>query len=89
MAIALAPEVMADPLAVSVAQAMAAANRCASERGIDIDGSLVTISQHLGAEGMRWRINFGPRDYVGRRGGDLLVEIDPRDSRVTHVLLGQ
>jgi hypothetical protein len=36
-----------------------------------------------------WRINYGPRDYVGRRGGDLIIEVDPDNARINQVLWGQ
>jgi hypothetical protein len=36
-----------------------------------------------------WRINYGPKDYVRRRGGDLIIEIDPTDASVRQVLRGQ
>jgi hypothetical protein len=36
-----------------------------------------------------WRINYGPKDYVGRRGGDLIIEVDPSNANVKQVLRGQ
>jgi hypothetical protein len=36
-----------------------------------------------------WRIHYGPKDYVGRRGGDLIIEVDPADASVKQVLRGQ
>ena len=36
-----------------------------------------------------WRINYGPKDYGGRRGGDLIIDIDPTDASIKNVLWGQ
>ena len=36
-----------------------------------------------------WRVNYGPKEYVGRRGGDLLLEVDPSDASVKRVQWGQ
>jgi hypothetical protein len=38
---------------------------------------------------LRWRINYGPKEYLGRRGGDVIVEVDASDASVTQVLHGQ
>lgn len=29
-----------------------------------------------------WRVNYSPKDYVGRRGGDLIVEVDASDGTI-------
>lgn len=84
---ALSPDVLRDDLAVSVARVLAAANKRARELGVDVLQSLITITQYT--DNGRWRINYGPRDYVGRRGGDLIVEVDAKDGSIKQVLRGQ
>ena len=58
-----------DGLVMSVARALARANETAIGHGTDPAESLVTISEEPSASGRVWRIHYGPRDYVGRRGG--------------------
>jgi hypothetical protein len=31
----------------------------------------------------------GTKDYIGRRGGDLMVEVNPEDASIYRVLWGQ
>lgn len=88
MATVLTAEVLQDDVAVSLARVIAAANRCAREAGINVHQSLITISQLVDGE-MRWRINYGPLDYLSRRGGDLIVDVDPADASIKQVLQGQ
>jgi hypothetical protein len=85
----LTADVLQDELAVSLARALAAANRCARELGIDVIQSLITVTQLSSNGGLIWRINYGPKDYVGRRGGDLIIEVDPNDASIKQVLRGQ
>ena len=61
-----------DEMAASLARVMAVANKRARESGIDLLQSLITITQRSFNSGLVWRINYGPKDYVGRRGGDFL-----------------
>jgi len=89
MAATLPNEVLDDPLAVSLALALAAANRCAQNEGVDTGQSLVSITQRASDQGLVWRINYGPREYVGRRGGDLVVDVEAVEGRVVQVLRGQ
>ena len=84
----LAADVLQDDLAVSLARVIAAANKRARELGIDVVQSFITITQSFD-NGPRWRINYGPKDYVGRRGGDLIVEVDADDISIKQVLRGQ
>ena len=84
----LSADVLQDELAVLVARIVAAANKHASKLGVNVRQSIVTISQMTEGE-PRWRINYGPQDYLGRRGGDLIIEIDPSDASVRRVLRGQ
>lgn len=89
MTTTLTADVYADDVAVSLARAVAVANKRARESGIDILQSLITVTQRLFNGAVLWRINYGPRDYVGRRGGDLIIEIDSGDSSIKQVLWGQ
>lgn len=89
MTTTLAAEVLQDDLAVSLARALAVANRKARQLGVDVVQSLISITQHTGDESSVWRINYGPKDYVNRRGGDILIEVDMQEAIVTQVLRGQ
>ena len=82
-------EVLQDDLAMSLASALAIANRRAREAGVDVPESLITISQHAVENSLSWRINYGPKEYVGRRGGDFIVEVDLRDATIKAVFRGQ
>jgi len=76
-------------LTASLARALAVANKRAREFGIDVLQSLITITQRAFDGQLLWRINYGPRDYVGRRGGDLIIEVDPSNVSIKQVLRGQ
>jgi hypothetical protein len=89
MATTLTADVLQDELAVSLARALATANKRARKLGIDVSESLITITQHALSGQLLWRINYGPKDYVGQRGGDLIIEVDPTDASVKQVLRGQ
>lgn len=89
MTTALPPDVLQDDVAVSLARMLAVANKKAREAGVDILQSLITITQRSADDGSIWRINYGPREYVGRRGGDLIVEVESKDARIRQVLRGQ
>ncbi len=89
MAATLTAEVLQDHVAVSLARTMATANKRARELGVDVIQSLITITQHISNGTLLWRVNYGPRDYVGRRGGDLIIEVDPLDASIKQVLRGQ
>ena len=89
MAVPLAADVLQDDLAVSLARAIAAANKRAHELGINAVQSLITITQQSSNSDALWRINYGPKDYVGRRGGDLIIDVDPIDASIKNVLWGQ
>ena len=88
MGATLSADVLEDDLAVSLARVLASANRRARELNIDVPQSLITITQLI-ENGPRWRINYGPKDYVGRRGGDLVIEVDATDASIKQVLRGQ
>jgi len=84
----LSSEVLQDDLAVALAQVIATANKRARELGVDILQSLITITQHFD-NGMFWRINYGPKDYINQRGGDLIIEVGGDDKKIKQVLRGQ
>lgn len=81
-------DVLQDDVAVSLARVLAAANKRAREAGVDVRESYITITQE-GDDGWLWRVNYGPKAYLGQRGGDVLVEVDGRNFMVTRVLYGQ
>jgi len=89
MAATLPATVLKDDLAVSLARAMAVANKKARELGVDVFQSLISITQHTLNDSSVWRINYGPKDYVNRRGGDVLIEVDMHDATINKVLRGQ
>ncbi|MBI3326989.1 MAG: hypothetical protein HYZ81_09850 [Nitrospinae bacterium] len=89
MAAPLTADVLQDEIAMSLARSMAAANKRARELGVDVPQALITITQRALNGGLVWRINYGPKDYVGRRGGDVIIEVDPSDVSITQVLWGQ
>ena len=89
MATRLSPDVLSDNIAVSLAGVIAAANKRAGKLGVDASQSLLIISQHLLNEERLWRVNYGPKDYIGQRGGDLIIEVDPSDASIRQVLWGQ
>ena len=69
--------------------ALALANEAALAEGADPSKSLVSISEESTAAGPVWRISYGPRDYVGRRGGDLIVFVDDGSQTIQRILRGQ
>ncbi len=89
MAITLSAEVLEDDIAVFLARATAAANKRAGELGIDVLQSIITITQRAVNGDVFWRINYGPKDFVGRRGGDLIIEVNQQTADIHQVLRGQ
>ena len=89
MATVLSNETLQDEIAVSVAQVLASANRQAKELGVDVKTSLITVSQHLAKGVWLWRVHYGTRDYVGQRGGDLMIDIDAANAEIKQILRGQ
>jgi hypothetical protein len=88
MSVTLTNEVLHDDLAVFLPRMIAAANQRAREFGVDVSQSLITITQTI-ENGPRWRVNYGPKNYAGRRGGDLIVDVDAADATIKQVLHGQ
>ena len=82
-------ETLQDEIAVSVARILASANRKAKELGVDVKESLITVSQHLAKDVWLWRVSYGTKDYVGRRGGDLMIDVDPINADIKQILRGQ
>ena len=89
MAASLTAEILQDDIVVSFARVLATANRKARESGVDLPNSLISVTQRAADGRLVWHINYGPKDYVGRRGGDFIVEIDAVDETVGKVLRGQ
>lgn len=85
----LSDETLRDEIAVSVAEILASANRKAKELGIDVNESLITVSQHQSQGVWLWRVRYGARDYIGRRGGDLMIDVDPTNADIKQILRGQ
>ena len=74
---------------VAIARAIASANKRARELNIDVMESIISLTQHLHNNSWVWRVNYGAKDYIGRRGGDLIVEVNPKDFTILRVLWGQ
>lgn len=89
MAATLSPDVLQDDIAVSLARVIAAANKKATELGVDVAHSVINIAQHTRNGIPLWRVNYGPEDYIGRRGGDVIIEVNPTDASIDRVLRGQ
>jgi hypothetical protein len=88
MAAILTRDVLNDDIAMNVARAVAAANKRARKSGVDVLQSLITITQVFDSD-VYWRITYGPKEYIGKRGGDLIIEVDLYHARIQRVLHGQ
>lgn len=82
-------KIRGDSLALSVAGALVLANEAATDAGIDPKIALITISQEQLPAGNNWRIHYGPRDYIHRRGGDITVIVDELAGNVRKIMRGQ
>ena len=82
----LTTEILKDDIALSLAHVMTVANKRARELGVNILESFITITQHFLNGNTLWRINYGPKNYISRRGGDLIIEIDATDTSIKQVL---
>ena len=78
-----------DDLAMAVARAVTIANEAATREGMDLYQSIVTVTEDSSPPNRVWRIHYGPREYVLRRGGDLTVLVDERDGKVQRLVRGQ
>ncbi len=82
-------EMQQDQLVMSVARALALANEAALAQGTEPANSTVTIMEETSSLGRLWRIHYGPRNYINRRGGDLIVFVDERGEAVQRIIRGQ
>ena len=89
MAATLTADVLEDQLAVSLACVLAAANKQARQSGVEAAENFITIAQRPVNGDVIWRINYSAKDVVGRRGGDLIVDVDASDGTIKQVLRGQ
>ena len=90
MAVATLDRIQKDDKAMSVASALSVANEAALAQGADLAQALVTITEELAPPGgALWRIHYGPRDFVARRGGDLIVLVDQQTATVQKIVRGQ
>jgi len=89
MALTLTADVFKDDVAMSTANVMAIANKRANELGINVLNSLITMTQYLRDGTILWRVNYGPKDYLNRRGGDLMIDVDAVNGKIERVLWGQ
>jgi len=86
--VALSTDVLQDDLAVTLARVMAAANKRARELGVDVVQSFISVTQQFD-NGSNWRVNYGSRDYINRRGGDIMIDVNGEDMKIKQVLRGQ
>ena len=89
MATATIEKLQRDSLAMSVASALALANEAAIAQGTEPANSLVTITEESSPSGPVWRISYGPRDFLSRRGGDLIVFVDNGSHTIQRIMRGQ
>jgi hypothetical protein len=89
MSVPLTSEVLKDNMALSLARAMTASNKRATELGIDLSQSLISISQFFVDEQVFWRVNYGTKNFIDQRGGDLIVEVSYPNANITSVMWGQ
>jgi hypothetical protein len=82
-------EILKDPYVASVALSLSVANKKAQECGIDLRESIISITQENSVEESFWRINYGPKNYINRRGGDLIIYVYQDDGRIHRILRGQ
>jgi hypothetical protein len=82
-------EIQHDDLAVSIARALVAANDAAVARGIDLAASLVTVSEESPPPNRVWQVHYGSREYVHRRGGDLIVLVEEQTGNLRRIIRGQ
>jgi hypothetical protein len=85
MSAVLSSDVLQDDVAVTAACAIAAANKRARELNVDVMQSIISLTQHDRDGSWVWRVNYGVKDYIGRRGGDLMVEVNPEDASLDYL----
>jgi len=89
MASTAVPNVLDDPLAASLAQAVAGANQHVRSLGIDPEERILSVSEVVSGGELSWRVAYLPREHVSRRGGELIVDVDFQDGSIRQVLRGQ
>jgi hypothetical protein len=82
-------DIARDDVAVSMARALVIANRRARQLGIDVGDRLVSVAQRPSADRFVWQVDYLPKQYVGRRGGDFSIEVDPADGSIRREVRGQ
>lgn len=82
-------EIRQDELVMSVATALAKANATAVAHGVRPAEMIVTIAEEVSPVGRHWRINYMPKDFINRRGGDLIVLVDEGGEVAPRILYGQ
>lgn len=79
-------EIKQDSLALSVAGALAVADKAAIAQGTDLTQSLVTIPEETLPPDRLWRVHYGPWDCKNRRGGDLIVLVDEKTGLAQQII---
>jgi hypothetical protein len=77
-----------DRLALTIAGAVTLANETLVARGVNPAACVVMIEEVLSDTGRTWRMQYGPRDFVHRRGGVWIVVVDEQ-AGVAEVIRGQ
>jgi hypothetical protein len=89
MSAMLTADVLQDAMAVSLACAIAAANRRAYEMGVNPQERFISIWQPDELARPFWQINYGLRDYHNKRGGDLLIAVEADGASIQRAVWGQ
>jgi hypothetical protein len=89
MTAVLNSDVLQDDIALTIARVIALANQRAYELNIDVLQSIISLTQLQQNNIWIWRVNYGAKDYIGRRGGDLIIDVNPEDISIHRVLWGQ
>ena len=84
----LSSDVLQDDMTVALARVMVTANKRARELRCGHRPESHHDYQHFD-NGLLWRINYGPKDYINKRGGDLIIEVGGDDIKIKQVLRGQ
>jgi len=78
-----------DEVVVSLASVIASANQEAQEAGLNEVDELLNLSFRT-VEGKNvWEVTYGPHQTFSRRGGGLIVLVDPDDNSIVRVQHGQ
>jgi hypothetical protein len=85
----LSIDALNDAVALTTANIVATANRRARELGVEVERTLMSLTHVIAPGSDTWRVNYVPDDYVERRGGDLIIDVDARSGDVIRVFRGQ